>query len=565
MTPAVARRAATEFGDRDLLITPAERLTFADADARSRVLARRLLAAGIGKGTRVGLHFGYSPEFVVAFLAVTRIGALAAPLSTSYTPAELRVALRRADVDTLLVAPRVGGRDELQVVEEALPELRGAGAAARLRCTAAPYLRHVWVLGPSTQTWARAVGEEDDCEEVGDEILERAEAEVSPADLLVLIQTSGSTAEPKGVLHTHGAAFRKTMDGIGSGPTFLSMPFFWVGGLLALCAALQGGTTLVCQERFDPSEALDLIEEHRVTLVASWFTVTDALRSHPSVSGRDLSCIPMLTMDPRAFPYATPLGMTETLGPHMTFPHPDHGMNPPPGLWGSNGITAPYFEHMLVEPETGEPIDGDGEGELCVRGYAVAAGMYKREREEMFDADGWFHTGDRVARREGLWWFVGRTTEMIKVRGANVAPAGGRGGAGDAPERQARVRARPSSSGAGATGGRGRRSAGGHDHRRRRGPRRSGPPTLALQGAERRRDHRGSRRAVVGHRKTRQARDGRRCSAAADAAGTPFGSVQGSTSVFLGGPMVSSTRLRYIDSDGHILEPPTAIALYGIG
>lgn len=421
-TPAVARRAASEFGDRDLLITRGDRLTFTDADVRSRVLARRLLAAGIGKGTRVGLHFGYQPEFVIAFLAVTRIGALAAPLSTSYTPAELRVALRRADVDTLLVMPRVGGRDELQLVEEALPELRGAGASVRLRCTATPYLRQVWVLGPSTRAWARAVGEEDDCEEVGDEILERAEAEVSPADLLVLIQTSGSTAEPKGVLHTHGAAFRKTMDGIGSGPTFLSMPFFWVGGLLALCAALQGGTTLVCQERFDPSEALDLIEEHRVTLVASWFTVTDALRSHPSVSGRDLTCIPTLTMDPRAFPYATPLGMTETLGPHMTFPHRDHGMNPPPGLWGSNGITAPYFEHMLIEPETGEPIDGDGEGELCVRGYAVAAGMYKREREEVFDADGWFHTGDRVARREGLWWFVGRTTEMIKVRGANVAP-----------------------------------------------------------------------------------------------------------------------------------------------
>jgi len=418
--PEIVRRAADEFGDRDLLVLPDTRLTFRAAEARSRALAKRLLAAGVGKGTRVGLHFGYHPEFVVALLAVTRIGAMAAPLSTSYAPGEFRAAVRRADVDTLLVPPQLLGRDELAFVEQAVPELVDASRANRLSCPAVPYLRQVWVLGASTRPWATAIDLSDDPGD--DELVEQAESEVTPSDLFVVIQTSGSTAEPKGVVHTHGATFRKTGSGPAiAGPIFLSMPFFWVGGLIALCSALQTGTTLVCQERFEPGEALDLIEKYRVTLVASWFTVMQALRNHPSVPGRDLDCIPMLTYDGPS-PYVIPLGMTETLGPHMTFPHPEYGMDPPRHLWGSNGVTAPLYGHQLVDPETGEVVEGDGEGEICVRGAGVAVGMYKREREEVFDADGWYRTGDRVARREGLWWFVGRTTEMIKVRGSNVAP-----------------------------------------------------------------------------------------------------------------------------------------------
>jgi acyl-CoA synthetase (AMP-forming)/AMP-acid ligase II len=422
--PEALRRAVAEFGDRDLLVTPSGRLTFPEAEVRSRTLGKLLLDAGVGKGTRVGMQFSYSTEFVVALLAVTRIGALAAPLSTAYSPAEFQRAIRRADIDTLLLPPTLLGRDELQFVEDALPELRHTAPGRRLACPAAPYLRQVFVLGTSDRSWALTLDIYHDPGTISDALFEQIEAEVTPADLLVLIQTSGSTAEPKGVLHTHGAAFRTVAAGpVIPGPIFLSMPFFWVGGLLSLWSALHNGATLVCQERFEPAEALDLIEAHRVTLVASWFTVTNALRNHPSVPERDLSCVPELTRDPGAQPYATPLGMTETLGPHMTVPHPEHGMTPPEHLWGSNGVTAPFVEHRLVDTESGVVIEGDGEGELCVRGHSVTVGMYKREREETFDTDGWYHTGDRVARHDGLWWFIGRTTEMVKVRGANVAPA----------------------------------------------------------------------------------------------------------------------------------------------
>jgi len=178
---------------------------------------------------------------------------------------------------------------------------------------------------------------------------------------------------------------------------------------------------MVCQERFDVESALDLIERERCIGVSAWYGLTQALKTSPSVPNRDLSAIPMLTepvVDP---PYNAVLGMTETIGPHLMIPYARYGAQPPARLRGTNGVAAPHFEHKLITPD-GDVVRGDGEGELCVRGYATLAGMYKKERHEVFDADGWYRTGDRVRRVEDAFFFTGRVTEMIKTNGSNVAP-----------------------------------------------------------------------------------------------------------------------------------------------
>ena len=151
-TFAVAvRRAAAEFGDADFIVLPDERMSFADAELRSRQLAKRLLAAGVGKGTRVGLFFTYSTEFVVAWLAVMRIGALAMPLSSISRPAELRTLLRLGDVSLLLCAPSMLGRDMEVFLEEAVPGLADINInidadarSATLVVAELPYLRRIW-------------------------------------------------------------------------------------------------------------------------------------------------------------------------------------------------------------------------------------------------------------------------------------------------------------------------------------------------------------------------------------------------------------------------------------
>ena len=424
--PTVLRRAAEMFGDETFLVTEDDRVTFREVDEESRSLAKRLLALGVGKGARVGLYLPSSRDWVVAWAAAGRIGALVMPFSTLYRAAELRQALRIGDVATLIVRPVLFGRDQMDFLADVAPGLAAARQHPRFSAEL-PFLRRVVVLG-------------DDVGDVvvTDELLEAVEAEVTPADDLNVIFTSGTTAEPKAVVHTHGALMRKSasLTEIGGyatphGRIFIGMPLFWVGGLQNIAGGLQLGTRVVCQERFDAEIALELIEREEVTSVSAWPNLIARLRTHPSAASRDLSKAGMLAV-PAAMLSAglmghSQLGMTESLGPHSggaraNAPDEERARPLPARFAGSFGAPLAGFEHKIVDPESGAAVAPGERGEICVRGYSMMSAMYGRERLEVFDADGWFHTGDEGSMRDGYLFFVGRLTEMIKTRGANVSP-----------------------------------------------------------------------------------------------------------------------------------------------
>jgi acyl-CoA synthetase (AMP-forming)/AMP-acid ligase II len=117
----------------------------------------------------------------------------------------------------------------------------------------------------------------------------------------------------------------------------------------------------------------------------------------------------------------TMLGMTET-GSVITISADESDQ--PEHRRGSFGKPVPGFDTKVVDPESGECVGAGSIGELCVRGAFLMQRYYKRSREECFDADGWFHTGDLVRTDDdGFVYFVGRRGAMIKTAGANVAPA----------------------------------------------------------------------------------------------------------------------------------------------
>ncbi|KLI05374.1 AMP-dependent synthetase [Mycolicibacterium conceptionense] len=412
--PALLRRSVAEFGESDYLVTPTERLTHLEAEQRSAHLARWLLNEGVGKGSRVGLFFPNGAEWVTWWLAVSRIGAVAVPLSTLYTPAEIAKVLRLADIGLLIAPGTVLNIDVAERLETALPELADQ-STPRLALRAAPYLRRIAVVGAIDRPWASTACDET-TDGVPSEVLAAAEAEVSPADLAIMVHTSGSTADPKGVLHTHGTLVRQTstwpaairaITGTQDEARILcAMPFFWIGGLLAVTGALHEHVTLVIMPKLDPATALDLAERERITGIVGWPAFTQKLREHPSFAERDLSSAPMLrdgpldiamTDVPDGFPVHRT--MTETAG----------------------GFA---FTDMAIVDEHGAPVAPGDTGELLVRGIGVMAGYNKRERSETFDADGWYHTGDKVYRRDGdpRLFYVGRTTDLIKAAGANVSP-----------------------------------------------------------------------------------------------------------------------------------------------
>jgi len=411
--PNALHHAATHWGGRDFIVTPDRRMTYAQADDASRRLAEQLLGAGLGKGTRVGVLFPYGLEWVVTWLAATRIGALAMPLATTYRPAEIRTVLRIGDIDTLITARTVLGHDMQDMLEASVPGLADADGP-RLFLTDAPFLRAVWLTDGSDRPWATPVDfRAAPPPGVTDALLRAVEAEVVPADLAQVTYTSGSTADPKGVVHTHGTVVRATaalaaLQGAGEEPPkfFCAFPFFWIGGTLVLGAALQSGASVLVTERFEPGVVLDLIEAEQATHVLGWPTLLQALRDHSSFPGRTLPSIPGLTVGP------ADVALVESPVPGI----PAHrGMSETVGNIAS-------VAHRVVDPDTGAAVSDGEEGELLIRGYGLMHGYYKQERADVFDADGWFHTGDRVFLHGGRPYFVGRATEMVKSRGANVAP-----------------------------------------------------------------------------------------------------------------------------------------------
>ncbi len=440
MLPVLLRRMAAEYGSRELIVTEARRLTYAQAESESAELARALLASGVGKGSRVGIWFPNGPDWLVAFFAATRIGALAVPISTFYQARELGWVLRHADVQTLLCCSNMLRHDFLARLERGAPGLAECKGEP-LYVRELPQLRAVRAWGGATRDFAldgpgSFAAARRAAPAIDADFLELVEAGVSPADPAVVIYTSGSTAEPKGALHTHGTLVRHSfnlgqyIDFTASDRIYASMPFFWVGGIAAsLLPCMYRGATLLCEEGFDPDRTLAFLSRERATVVGAWPAVTQALVQHPRLREFDFSCVRSGTLYEVMPPEKRPadlelrtnsLGMTETCGPHTWG---DREVDLPESLRGTFGSAVPGVEHKVVDPETGE-ILGPGEyGEICVRGYNVCQGLYKREREESFDADGYYHTGDGGwFDPEGNLFFKGRIGDMIKTAGANVAP-----------------------------------------------------------------------------------------------------------------------------------------------
>ncbi len=395
----ILRHQAGARGSHPLLVCDEDRLSYLDAERRSAELARSLVALGAGKGTHVGLLYPNGSDFVVGMLAATRIGAVAVPFTTFATAAELRDQLVHSDVAILLAAKSYRGND----LEKRIAEARAS----------VPLLRHV------------LFEEQPGCE-IDEALLAALEQDVDGSDPIAIVYTSGSTGLPKGVVHTHAALIghQRNLNDIrgltADDRLFCNSPFFWIGGFaFGLLATLVAGSTLICSNATDPGRTLDLIEAERPTMTNGFVTGIAHLARHHSLAGRDLTSMQRGNLYPIMAPQARPrdpelrhnmLGMTEAgsvvLLSADESDQPEHRR-------GSFGTPAPGFETRV-----------DEHGELCIRGPYVMQRYHKRSREDCFDADGWFHTGDLVrVDAEGFHYFIGRRDSMIKTAGANVAPA----------------------------------------------------------------------------------------------------------------------------------------------
>lgn len=431
------RTLGTRYGANELIVYEGARLTYAEAQQRSAELAQSLLGAGVGKGTRVGLLMPNSPDFVVAWFAAARIGALLVPINTFYKPKELAFVLGHADIEVLLTIGRFLNNDYLERLESCCPALLGHNAATGpLFSATLPCLRRIYVWGDVDRDWCHDAATLAAPAAIDDDLLAAAEAAVTPADPLMIIYSSGSTADPKGAIHTHGAAIRHAChlnawrDLHEGDRMFSPMPFFWVGGLVfTLFGVMHAGACVISEALFEPGATLELIEREKVTVAMGWPHYGTALADHPSFGERDLSSIRAGNIyallpdgarprDPELRSNA--LGMTETCGPHAI---DRMDVDLPEAMRGSFGRAPDGIEHRIIDPDTGATLAAGEEGEICVRGYNLMQGQYKVEREDCFEPDGFYRTGDAGRLdADGFLFFTGRLGDLIKTGGANVSP-----------------------------------------------------------------------------------------------------------------------------------------------
>ena len=422
--PGLLEQLAACHGDREALISTRGRLSFADLAALADRLAAALAARGVRRGTHVALLLPNWPEWLGLAFAVWRCGGVLVPLNTLYRARELGHALAHAEV-SLLIAARGFLRHDYA---SALSELGIACHDGEVRAAEFPALRDVVVLDPAAPLdLAPLLGSRCEPGPPG--------PGPSPDDPATIVFTSGSTAAPKGVVHTH-ASIRLAAEGdaavLGIEPedrTWGYLPFFFAGGLVAVAlTTLSRGAAVVLQDVFEPGETLRLLEAERVSVFFAWPHQAEALIAHPR------------------FP-ATRLRLRKGVGANTKWAAalygPDHhavgsyGMTETPPLctawpWdaplarrtGSHGVAVGHRELRIVDADSGAVLGRGEEGEICVRGPELLAGYWGEPLGACLDADGFFHTGD-LGRLDddGALHFVGRLKDVIKTAGTNVAAA----------------------------------------------------------------------------------------------------------------------------------------------
>ncbi|MAM61300.1 class I adenylate-forming enzyme family protein [Maritimibacter sp. UBA3975] len=435
-------RTASVYPDKDGIVFPDRRLTFAELERNAMDRARGLRALGVEPGDHVGMLLPSCIEAVETFFAIALIGAVSVPINARYRSAELGFVVENADLTAIVTQGKVAeGLDFIARLNEAFPSLAGQPADAALDLAEAPLLKRVILTGNDTApgftsdaAFRAAVGD------VTDEDIHVIRNRVRVSDTALMLYTSGTTSHPKGCMIAHeslirtGQAMAKRYDMTEADVFWSPLPMYHIGAMFPLCAAYSVGSTYLSMQYFDAGVALEMIQTEKATVTyPSFGTFIGDMIYHDDFEKRDLSSIRIMNsnmaMQPASFAKAIQekipnaiqvgtFGMTETSGTVTTsFPTDSYEER-------TRRLGKPFdgLEVKIVHPETG-PCGTDEIGEICVRGFSIFTEYYKDpEKTAEAKRDGWFHTGDLGAfDAGGTLMFHGRLKDMLKVGGENVA------------------------------------------------------------------------------------------------------------------------------------------------
>ncbi|MFT6958575.1 MAG: long-chain acyl-CoA synthetase [Halieaceae bacterium] len=419
-------------GDKDYLVYQQERCSYTQAHEYTASIANWLDLQGVGHGDRVAIAMRNYPEWMLAYWAVVSMGAVVVGMNAWWVPHEMSYALEDSAPKVLIC-----DRERMLRFEE-------------IRTDFPDILVTVVRLAEEVPEWAV------DWTEVINAPAQLPEGEIDRDDDVCIFYTSGTTGRPKGAQLTHrgcianimNVAFMNTVQpqavarangteseietALGQVNAIVATPLFHVtaNNCVAHIVALAGGK-LVHMYKWDPGEALRLVEAEQITTFSAVPMMTREMLMHPDFASRDVSTLKSIggggaAMQPdlvakvdqvmKGAAPATGYGMTEVCG-LISGVGGEFFLDKP----ASVGLPVPTLEVKCVD-EHGQKLAAGEIGELWVRGSPVIKGYLNRpEATAESITDGWLHTGDiAYLDEDGFIFLVDRAKDMVLRGGENV-------------------------------------------------------------------------------------------------------------------------------------------------
>ncbi len=418
---------ALMFPEQEILVFEGRRHTYGELWERIQRLGSGLRRRGVARGDRVGALQTNSDDYVAAYFAVAAIGAVFVPLNYRAKLPELEYMIGSAGIVALLVGDRY-----VDAVEQLRPRLPSVRAYVSLE------ERHPGMVALDELTAAGSDFEE---------------TEIEDDDTTILMYTSGTTSQPKGVMLTHNdftayvCGNVELADGTPRGAALLSAPLYHIAGATNIMSTLFTGRKLVILRQFEPRAWLEAVEKERVTHAFVVPTMMKQLIDHPDFARYDLSSLQNLSYGGAAMPFpvirraiemfpagvgfVNAFGQTETTSTLTVLGPEDHRLHGSAEEVERNlkrlvsiGRPLPDVQVKVVDEE-GRELSAGQVGELWVftprtmKGYAGGGGTVSSPAH-----DGWLPTRDMGwIDADGYIFLAGRKDDMIIRGGENISPA----------------------------------------------------------------------------------------------------------------------------------------------
>ncbi len=420
---------AKEYPDKDAVVFQGRRISYSELNEEADKLAYFLKKKGIGKGDKVAIWLTNLPEWVVAWFAIPKIGAVVVPTDPWYKSSEIEYMFNDSDAKAVITTDTAGKYRFKDILEEVGPKLEKLTTVVMLK-------------GESESlpvvTYKEAMEEGKGWEQDGEYLAMKEDTD--PDDVTFILYTSGTTGKPKGVMLTHHQITKNARD-IGDilkttpeDKLLIPVPFsHCFGNTLSITLMVDFGGTMLPMEVFRPKAALNLVEKEGITMI----------HGVPTMFIRELELLKKVEYDTSTLRTGIMAGSTcpvETMQSVIN----DMGCNVSIvyGLTeASPGVTMTRFDDTVedrvetvgrvlpdqevkIVDENGEEVAPNETGELLVKGYNVMVGYYKNpEATAETVENGWLHTGDLAEMDErGYVKIVGRKKDMVIVGGFNVYP-----------------------------------------------------------------------------------------------------------------------------------------------